>query len=299
MGLSRTSGRFFILPIPIPKEYIPRLMGLFITDPSNPTRSYRPKTRLPSSIATGLTPDPIPLSPNQVALAASDASAATRLKGLMGALSLSASAGTEQGQALSIKAEEILCYAMEQIPDVFASLIADEECRAEVGQLMRTSRENLCFMITGFLTVSGKTEWIRSVWGKQDMQMLGAIPLDGGQAGLGINAEVGGGLERNVRRVARGEVLEDQTVFAVAYDVVMLKKRIKRSVGKPLSFVVESKLKLGGEKRALWNHLSMRGEDGVGEELSDEDSDDDDDEDEFGELTLAEIGERGQVVLPS
>lgn len=201
----------------------------------------------------------------------------------MGALSLSASAGTEQGQALSIKAEEILCYAMEQIPDVFALLIADEECRMEVAQLMRTSRENLCFMITGFLTVSGKTEWIRSVWGKQDMQMLGSIPLDGGQAGLGINAEV----------------LEDQTVFAVAYDVVMLKKRIKRSVGKPLSFIVESKLKLGGEKRALWNHLSMRGEDGVGDELSDEDSDDDDDDDEFGELTLAEIGERGQVVLSS
>lgn len=43
----------------------------------------------------------------------------------------------------------------------------------------------------------------------------------------------------------------------------------------------------------------MRGEDGVGDELSDEDSDDDDDDDEFGELTLAEIGERGQVVLSS
>ena len=42
--------------------------------------------------------------------------------------------------------------------------------------------------------------------------------------------------------------MEDQIVFAVAYDVIMLKKRIKRSVGKPLSFVVESKSKLGGAR---------------------------------------------------
>ena len=69
-----------------------------------------------------------------------------------------------------------------------------------------------------------------------------------GKLGLVSTRRLEGGLKKNVRRVARGEVLEDQIVFAVAYDVVMLKKRIKRSVGKPLSFVVESKSKLGGAR---------------------------------------------------
>lgn len=291
-----TSGRFFYIPYPISKEHVPHLLGRFVADPENPLRDFCPKHgRNPSDIIPNITPDPVSIAPHQLASASSDASVSAKLRGLA-----SFTASSEGESAVSVQGEEIECYSMIQVPDVFEALMADKQCRSEVEKMLKNSVHGACYLITGFMVVSGKTEWVKLVWGTQELQVIGTIPLQEAGTGapdIGLEARTG----RNTYREARGKLVEDQTVFALSYDVVVRKRELKRRAGK-LAWFLENKIKLDKEMRAKWNHVAMGGgavEDGEDEDEDEdlEDDDDDDDDDDSAPLGRMVIGDGG-VMLP-
>ncbi|TFK68821.1 hypothetical protein BDN72DRAFT_841292 [Pluteus cervinus] len=279
-----TTGRFFYIPYPISKEHVPHLLGRFVADPENPLRDFCPKQgRNPSDIIPNINPKPVSIAPHQLASASSDASVSAKLRGLA-----SIGASSEGESAISVQGEDIQCYSMIQVPDAFDALMADKQCRAEVEKMLKNSEHGACYLITGFMAVSGKTEWVKLVWGAQELQVIGTIPLQEAGTGapdIGLDART----SRSAYREARGNVVEDQTVFALAYDVVVRKRGLKRRAGK-LAWFLENTIKLDKERRARWNHVAMGGSGPGGDDADDDDEDEDDDDDDDDDDDLAPLG---------
>ncbi|TFK68841.1 hypothetical protein BDN72DRAFT_841318 [Pluteus cervinus] len=283
------TARFFYIPYPISKEHVPHLLGRFVANPENPLREFCPKQgRNPSDILPGINPEPVSIAPHQVVSASNDGSVGARFKGLA---QLSASQAKES--AVIVEGENVQCYSMVQVPDAFEALMADDGCRADVEKMLKNNKHGACYFITGFLAVSGRTEWVRLVWGKQELQAIGTIPLQ--EAGVGpVDIGFDARASRHAHREARGRVMEDQTVFALAYDVVVRKKELKKRIGKlAWPWYLQDKIKLEEEKRARWKDIAMSGDnDQEEDDPEDEDETDEDSEDEDMEsLERMVIGE--------
>jgi hypothetical protein len=261
--------RHFILAEPAPVSELNTILGRVVEDKLLPMRSYAPVSpssgghsppHNPSDIIPDILPKPtLWTNRSDFFSHTSDWSIAGGLSGLLG---IEKSNEVERG--ISLESSELKSYSLTNAMNTFEKLMSNEHYALDVNELLKRSRRGHAYFVVGFLTTKGAmwkefTSQSRRSGLEVTVPVLEAVgsPL-GGIGDPHITPGFG-----TSERIERSMKIDDEVIFALAYDVIKGSRRLDLDAKAFLKrYVVNT-----GPKRAKARHLAFS---------PDEDSDDDD-----------------------
>jgi hypothetical protein len=265
------------------------LLARIVLDIKYPLRAFAPREaaegtstgRNPQDIIPNLMPTPL-LSTNRKDLIQKTVSGEDRT-GLADFFGFNIARTNEE--KLTLESEIVKRYSLEQTEDVFNRLMKDPLYNSEVRKFLKDHGVRKAFFVVGFITTEGSV-WARERTRGHSAGIKGQIPLSSFTAtpipGLDLSMKLST-LDNNVHEQKFSS--KEPLIFAVAYDVVKLKR-----MAVPGYF--RDDVVLGPAKYAKAKHLTMSpDEDEIIEEEEDLDDDAvrDDDVELGGDLDLEDI----------
>lgn len=262
--------RYFILPEPLPASEVPNILGRVVTDKKLPMHNYAPFSSSgtddprhdPADIISDILPTPV-IWPNRKDFF-SQTSDWSIQAGLANVLGIDTSHGDQKG--IYLESEELKCYALSSTTRSFNKLMQNELYNRDVRQLLKDSGRGHAYFIVGFLTTKGALWTEFSSTSRQSgfnvtvpvLEVVGS-PLPG----LGdpqIAPSVG-----KSQTYARTMEIQDERIFAVAYDIVKMSYKLTNAKKFVMSNIVNV-----GPVRGKAGHL-MFSNDSDDEEFVDSD----------------------------
>ncbi len=258
-----------MLPYSLHQKHIPSFMGRMVVDPLDPNKRYFPDITEPGpqNIIPGIAEDPIPYKSRADIIQSAQA---TSLKVILASyFKLCGESSAEN--SVTFQSDIVKRYQMTQNELRLKKLMENADFSQGVTKLLE--QYGKLYMVVGFLTTKATTWDMKA--GKGRMATARAeIPL-GEMTGLPNMPSValGGTYQQTAHAGMTGEV-EEEEIFAVAYDV--LKK--KRTLDWNSSMYVSSRPVLGAEKRVKGGFGAL-GDDDSEPEVDDVESEEDTPED--------------------
>jgi hypothetical protein len=265
-------GRYFVLDEPTAESNAGRLIGRVVLDITSPLRAFAPKSaegtsagRNPQDIISNILPTPLS-STNRKDFVQNHVSGEGR-NGLTDFFGFNIARTDEE--KLTLKSKVVKQYQLEQTKDVFDKLMRDRLYNSEVRQFLKEHRVRKAYFVVGFITTEGSV-WTRERTRAHSTEIKSQVPLPAVPAGPVPGPDLSMKLsssDNNIREQRFSS--KEPLIFAVAYDVVKLKKIFDPTV--PGYF--RDDVVLGPAKYAKAKHLVMGG--GEDEIIEEEDSGED------------------------
>ena len=249
------AGRYFVLDEPAPEGTAAQLLGRVVLDITCPLRAFAPReaTCSPLDIIPNLLPTPL-ISSNQKDFLQTQISHSARSE-LADFFGFNIARSTEE--KLTLESQVVKRYSLRQVRDVFRRLMSDDGYSEGVREFLREHGRKKGYLVTGFVTTEGSV-WTRGRKRGREAGLKGELPLSAAVAvpipGVDLGVKVSTS-DNNVR----GQKFESKEplVFAVAYDVVIL----KRSFDKAVPGYFKDEVVQGPAKHANPKYLMMREDD--------------------------------------
>jgi hypothetical protein len=254
-------ARHFVLDEPYPQIKAEKLIGRVVLDITSPLRAFAPREpvegtsigRNPQDIIENILPSPL-LSTDRKDFIKNNVSGEVRtdLTDFFGF-----SFARSEEEKLTLESKLVKRYSLEQTKDVFETLMTDPPYSSEVRKFFKEHRVRKAYFVVGFITTEGSV-WTRererghsaSIKAQLPPSAVAMVPVPG----INPSVQLSGG-EHNTRGQSFSS--EDSLIFAVAYDVIKLKKTFDKTA--PGYF--RDDLKFGPAKYAKARHLAMEGDD--------------------------------------
>jgi hypothetical protein len=273
MALGR---RYFILEESLPASDIPKILGRVVVNKLLPMHHsyapFPPEKDEPRHNAEDIIPNILPdpsIWPNRKDFLTHTSDWKIR-GGLANVLGIENSHENKKG--VSLKSEELKCYALSNTARHFKILMGNELFARDVCELLKDSRRSHAYFVVGFLTTKGAhwTEFAtRSRRAEFDVTAPVLEAIGSPLQGIGDpQIAPGFGTSETYRRTMK---IEDERIFAMAYDIVKTSYKFEMS---PRKFV-QSNFIDAGPIRASAKYLAFSND-------SDEEEEDDDDDDDDG-----------------
>jgi hypothetical protein len=282
--------RYFILEESLPASEIPTVIGRVVVNKLLPLHSYAPfppENDEPRHNAEDIIPNILPkpsIWPNR-----KDFLTHTSDWKIRGGLAniIDSENSHENKKGISLKSEELKCYSLSNTARYFKTLMGNELFARDVCELLKDSRRSHAYFVVGFLTTKGAhwTEFAtKSRRAKFDVTVPVLETVGWPFQGIGDpQIAPGFGTSETYRRTLK---IEEERIFAVAYDIVKTSYRLDLSARK----FVQTSFINAGPMRASANHLAFSNN-------SDEEQDDDDDENDSDNEAKAEPRKQKSVGL--
>jgi hypothetical protein len=270
-------GRHFVLDEPLAESSASKLLGRIVLDITSPLRAFAPReaVRNPLHIIPNLLPTPL-LSTDRKDFIQNNISNSAR-SGLTEFFGFNIARTDEE--KLTLESQVVKRYSLEQTKDAFATLMEDEVYSGEVRRFLKENGVRKAFFVVGFITTEGSV-WTRERRRGHEAGIKGELPVSiavlASIPGADLSLQISNS-DKNVREQKFES--KEPLVFAVAYDVV----RLKRSFDKSVPGYFRDDVVLGPAKHAKSKHLTMVPDD---EEIIEEE---DENEDAAGEEDI-ELG---------
>ena len=278
------SGRHIILDETIPGDEIDGMIGRVVLDIKSPLRRYAPdKPRSPKDIIPSILPAPV-MTTNQKHFLQNHISRDFQ-SGLSTFFGLDLAVSNEE--RFSLESAILKRYTLEQVKSVFDELMKDVIYRRNVEDLFKNNKVDKAYLVTGFLTTDGGT-WIRGSARGGTTGVKFTVPLSAAITGAPSAYDPHFGLTSEKKIDRENEYITDTTeIFAVAYDVVRLKRTLDRKA--PGFLRTRNDIILGSAFIVNGKHLAMgQDEDEIIEEEEDGTLILDDQVDQIFELLVGE-----------
>jgi hypothetical protein len=286
-------GRHFVLDQPSAESHASKLLARVTLDIKDPLRAFAPREaaegtstgRNPQDIIPNLMPTPL-LSTNRKDLIQKKVSSEGRT-GLADFFGFNIARTDEE--KLALESEIVKRYSLDQTKDVFDRLMKDPLYNSEVRKFLKDHGVRKAFFVVGFITTEGSV-WARdrtrehsaSIKGQVPLSSVTATPIPGPDLSMKLSTSDNNSHEQKFS-------FKGPLIFAVAYDVV----KLKRTFDKAVPGYFRDDVVLGPAKYAKAKHLTMRPDEDEMIEEEEEDLDEDagrDDDVEFGgDLDLEDI----------
>jgi hypothetical protein len=261
------AGRHFVLDEPIPETTASKLLGRVVLEITCPLRAFAPReaTCNPLNIIPNLLPTPL-LSSNRKDFLQTQISRSAR-SGLTDLFGFNlARMATEK---MTLESQLVRRYSLEQTRDVFDSLMKDESYSGEVRRFLKEHGTKKGYLVTGFVTTEGSV-WTRERNRGREAGLQGELPVTAAVTAPMPGVDLGVKLSTSDNNLTEQKFeSKEPLIFAVAYDVVILKKRFDKAT--PGYF--KDEVVLGPAKHANPKYLTLRPDGGIiyDEEAMDED----------------------------
>jgi len=261
-------GHYFVLDEPSPEKIAAKLLGRVVLAITSPLGTFAPReaVRNPLDIIPNLLPEPLLTTDRkdfiQNKISNSAGSGLTDFFGFN-------TAKTDDDK-LTLESRLVKRYSLEQTKDVFTSLMSDEVYSEEVRRLLRENDVRKAYFVTGFITTEGSL-WKRERKGGHDSGVNGELPLTSIATGPISRLDLGVKMSSSDNHVREQKFeSKEPLVFAVAYDVV----KMKRTFNKTVPGYFKDKVVLGPARYANRKYLTLGPDDEeiIEEEDPDEDS---------------------------
>ena len=266
-------ARHFVLDEPIAESNAGKLIGRVVLDIASPLQAFAPREaveetssgRNPQDIIPNLLPSPL-LSTKRKDFIQNNISGEART-GLTEFFGFNVARTDEE--KLTLESKVVKRYSLEQTRDAVGRLMKDDAYNTEVRAFLKEHGVRKAYFVVGFITTEGSV-WTRERTRGHSAGIKGQVPLStialGPIPGPDLNVKLSAS-DKNVRGQKFSS--KEPLIFAVAYDVV----KVKRSFDKSVPGYFRDDVVLGPAKYAKAKHLAMgRDEDEVIEE--EEDSED-------------------------
>lgn len=252
--------RYFILPEPLPASEAPKILGRVVVDKKLPMHNYAPfppagndePRHDPADIIPDILPTPV-IWPNRKDFFSQTSDWSIKA-GLANVFGIDTSHDNKSG--IYLESQELKCYALSSTSRSFKTLMQNEFYDRDVRQLLKDSRHRHAYFVVGFLTTKGALWTEFSSTSRQSgfnatvpvLEVVGS-PL----VGLGdpqISPSVG-----KSQTYARTMEIQDERIFAVAYDIVKTTYKLTNAKKFVMSNIVNV-----GPVRNNAGHLVFSGE---------------------------------------
>ena len=291
MALGSTR-RFFLLEEAVPTSEVETMIGRVVADPLRPQADFVPNPALdvpglssfpsslplsspsalpsgyrsPGTIVPGINPMPTQLANVTLTIAADGSTSVGANAGSL--LDVRLARHTANSAALTarlVRRHALAGLDSRKTRRYFELLMADGGYSAAVGRLVRDCPTHEAYFVVGFVTAEG-ARWKRSLATRKQVALRAEVPVATIASGLPVDLGVGGGPEMSSGHEVVAEYdVEQEQIFAVAYDVV---KRVKK-LDVEARWLVRRKIEHQGLLKPKTDHLAM------GSEKEDDDSEND------------------------
>jgi hypothetical protein len=253
-----TGRRYFILEEPLPASEIPKLLGRIVVDKLLPMHSYAPVSspeneeplHNPADIIPDLLPAPI-IWTNRKDFFTRTSDWKIRV-GLADFLGLENSHENKKG--ISLESGELKCYSLSNTTRQFNRLMKNEQFAQDVRDLFKDSDRSHAYFVVGFLTTK-EAMWTEFATKSHRSEFHVTVPVlevfGSPLSGIG-DPQIAPDF-RTLQTNGRTMKIEEERIFAVAYDIVKTSYKFGMSTKK----FVETMIINAGRARPNDGHLAF------------------------------------------